>query len=97
MKNVIKTHKSLIPTNKAFSKLQPIYIPVFLSDKTEKKQMLWELEFENGERLSGKVKRNAINLPAGFPTGNHKLTLVVGQNLLIQGYKLYHCDLTITS
>ncbi|MGX2948976.1 hypothetical protein [Frederiksenia canicola] len=88
--------RSLVPAQKTITHNQPLYIPLFLADPTQKKQVVWELAFEDGSRDSGKAKRNAINIPKGLPVGKHKFTIIAGEPLLSKGHKLYYCDLTVT-
>lgn len=76
-----KTSRKIIPEQVNFDINLPIYIPLFLSDKTAKIQAVWELEQENGERDAGAVKRNRIQFRY-LPEGVHKLTLIVGTPLL---------------
>lgn len=88
--------RQLVPAQKTVSHNQPLYLPLFLADPTQKRQIVWELAFENGERDTGKAKRNAINLPKGLPVGHHRLKVIAGQPLLDKGYKMYYCDLIVT-
>lgn len=95
----IKTKKnkapySMIPEQATFSKDLPVYIPLFLADKTTRVQVVWELELENGERDSGKVKRNRIQFKR-LPVGCHKLTVISGTPFLGQGTKIVECSLHI--
>lgn len=88
------TSRKIIPEQVTFSHNSPIYIPLFLADKTAKVQSVWELELENGERDSGKVKRNCVQL-ARLPLGRHTLTLIVGQPILVKGTKVYQSIINI--
>ncbi|MEG9499213.1 hypothetical protein [Mannheimia indoligenes] len=93
----IKTKKEprkILPEQVAFSKNSPVYIPLFLADKTARVQAVWELELENGKRDSGKVKRNRIQFHR-LPLGYHKLTVICGTPLLGQGTKIFDCSLHI--
>ncbi|WP_373820019.1 hypothetical protein [Glaesserella sp.] len=89
--------RQLIPATKSFTQNSPIFIPLFLADPTQKRQIVWELLLESGEREAGKVKRNAISLPRDLPVGHHQLTVIIGKNTLSNGYEIFHCQLHIQS
>ncbi|MFA9487796.1 MULTISPECIES: hypothetical protein [unclassified Mannheimia] len=86
-------HK-ILPEQATFSKSSPVYIPLFFANKKARVQTVWELELENGERDSGKVKRNRIQFNR-LPVGCHKLTVIAGTPLLGQGTKIFECSLHI--
>lgn len=86
--------RRIIPDNVFFSHNIPVYIPLFFSDKKKKVQAVWELELSNGERDSGVVKRNRIQL-FNLPIGKHKLILIVGQPILSKGTKVYQSSINI--
>ncbi|MEG9488266.1 hypothetical protein [Mannheimia indoligenes] len=89
-----KTSYSVLPEQVIFSKNSPVYIRLFWADKKAKIQSVWELEFENGDRDSGRVKRNRIQFHR-LPLGCHKLTVICGTPLLGQGTKIVDCSLHI--
>ncbi|KAE9541424.1 hypothetical protein HT665_03775 [Ursidibacter maritimus] len=97
MKKTRKTKlgRLAVPVSKEFKQNSPIFIPLFFADPTQKRQIVWELQLENGQCDSGRVSRNAINLPS-LPIGIHHLTVIVGQNLLSKGHKIYECSLHIS-
>lgn len=88
------TSRKIIPEQVYFTPNSPIYIPLFLADKTAKVQAVWELALENGERDAGSVKRNRIQFRS-LPEGDHKLTLIVGKPLLSKGNTIYECTISI--
>lgn len=90
----IKTSRKVIPEQLNFAEGISVYIPLFFSEKNKKVQAVWELQLENGERYSGIVKRNRIQLPI-LPIGSHQLTLIIGQPILIKGTKLYYSTIHI--
>ncbi|MGX2950871.1 hypothetical protein ACWIW6_03860 [Ursidibacter sp. B-7004-1] len=98
MKKIKRTKlgRPVVPPSKEFKQNSPIYIPLFFADPTQKRQIVWELQLENGQRDSGRTSRNAINLP-GLPAGAHYLTVIVGQNILSKEYKSYQCELIISN
>lgn len=88
------TSRKIIPQQLFFSQHSPIYIPLFSADRTKKIHAVWELQLENGERNSGNVKRNAIQL-RNLPTGSHLLTLITGKPILGKGSNIYQCTINI--
>ncbi|MGX2957019.1 hypothetical protein ACWIYZ_07990 [Ursidibacter arcticus] len=89
-----KLGRPAVPPSKEFRQNSPIYVPLFFADPTQKRQIVWELQLENGQQDSGRTSRNAINLPS-LPAGTHHLTVIVGQNILTKEYKIYQCELII--
>lgn len=89
-----KAPRKRLPEKATFSENSPVYIPLFFADKTAKVQSVWELELENGERNSGKVKRNRIQFNR-LPVGCHKLTVITGTPLLGNGTMIFECLLHI--
>ncbi len=65
----------LLPPVKVVTEGQAVYIRLNLANRSQYLQAHWQLQLENGEILSGKVKRNAINLPCDLPLGYHQLQL----------------------
>ncbi|WP_025247882.1 hypothetical protein [Mannheimia varigena] len=90
-----KNSRKIIPEQIHFSLNSPVYIPLFLADRTLKIQAVWQLELENGKRDSGKVKRNRIQL-SNLPKGIHKLILIVGKPLLLKSASIYQCQINIS-
>ncbi|KAE9537048.1 hypothetical protein A1D25_02980 [Ursidibacter arcticus] len=90
-----KLGRPVIPSSKEFKQNSPIYIPLFFADPTKKRQIVWELQLEDGLRDTGNVQRNRVNLPS-LPVGKHQLTLIVGQPMLVIGHNIYQCELTIS-
>ncbi|OOH91070.1 hypothetical protein BMT54_03275 [Pasteurellaceae bacterium 15-036681] len=98
MKNSRSSHtkgRSVLPTTKVVAYQQPIYIPLFFADSNPKRQILWQLELDNGIRDSGKVKRNAINLAGNLPIGTHLLNVIVGKDVLCENHSIYQCQLIV--
>ena len=89
-----KLGRQVLPEQKKVPQNTPIFIPLFFADPTQKRQIVWEIELCDGQRLSGKASRNRINLPY-LPNGSHNLTVIVGQNLLSKSYKIYKCELVV--
>lgn len=86
--------RQLLPVNVTFTADQPIFIPLFFADPTKKRQIVWELTLQNGEKLWGKAKRNAISIQR-LPEGIHQLTVIVGMPLLSLNHKIYQCNIEI--
>lgn len=88
------TSRKIIPEQLSFALNAPVYIPLFLADKTLKLQAVWELELASGERRAGKVKRNRIQF-SELPAGSHKLTLIAGKPILGKGVNIHHSVINI--
>ncbi|VTU06753.1 4-alpha-glucanotransferase [Actinobacillus indolicus] len=86
--------RQLLPVDIAFTTEQSIFIPLFFADPTKKRQIVWELTLQNGEKLWGKAKRNAISIQR-LPEGIHQLTVIVGMPLLSLNHKIYQCNIQI--
>lgn len=67
--------KPIIPPVKVMTEGQAVYIRLNITNSNKALQARWQLHLESGEILSGKVKRNAINLPKDLPLGYHQLQL----------------------
>ncbi len=89
-----KESRKAVPEQVDFKYNSPVYIPIFLANKTAKVQAVWELELENGERDAGPVKRNRIQFTR-LPVGCHKLTVIIGKPILGKGTDIYKCVLNI--
>lgn len=87
--------RPVLPAENNFHQSQPVYISLFFADPQPKRQIVWEIEFENGERDTGKAKHNAINLPKGLPLGTHQLTVIIGNPILEKNHRIYRTQLTI--
>ncbi|MDG6895130.1 4-alpha-glucanotransferase [Volucribacter amazonae] len=69
-----KTQSIPLPNVKVFSQHKQPYF-VKLTGLNKHYQAKWQLVLENGKQITGKVKRNAIQLPNDLPLGYHQLTL----------------------
>lgn len=67
--------RQLLPLVKVAQQGQAVYIPLQIANSNRNVQAHWQLQLETGETLTGKVKRNAINLPKDLPLGYHQLSL----------------------
>lgn len=86
--------RPVLPAENTFEQSRPVYISLFFADPHQKRQIVWELELEDGFRDAGKAKNNAINLPR-LPLGKHKLTVIVGNPILEQRHRIYSSYITI--
>lgn len=86
--------RQLLPVSVSFTAEQSIFIPLFFADPTRKRQIVWEVTLQNGEKLWGKAKRNAISIQK-LPEGIHLLTVIAGMPLLSLKHKIYHCNINI--
>lgn len=67
--------RPILPPVKVITEGQAVYIRLNIANSNKPLQAHWQLHLENGEKLCGKVKRNAINLPKNLPLGYHQLQL----------------------
>ncbi|MBF0784833.1 4-alpha-glucanotransferase [Muribacter muris] len=67
--------RRILPLVKVVKQGEPVFIPLFVADRTRKIHGHYQLSLENGEQLCGKIKRNSIELPCDLPLGYHQLTL----------------------
>ncbi len=86
--------RQLLPENVVYTADQPIFIPLFFADPTKKRQIVWEITLQNGNKIWGKAKRNAISIQK-LPEGIHQLTVIVGRPLLSLKYKIYQCNIKV--
>ncbi|MDH2997353.1 hypothetical protein A1D22_00010 [Pasteurellaceae bacterium LFhippo2] len=93
--NHVTKGKKLLPSSITYQAHRPIFIPLFFSDPTKKRQILWQLQLDNGLKDSGKAKRNAINLSSAIPAGTHLLTIIVGDPIISKKQNVYNCNLII--
>lgn len=74
-KQDMQKSRPILPLVKVVKQGEPIFIRLFVADKTQRIQAKWQLTLESGQILSGKCKRNTIALPRDLPLGYHQLTL----------------------
>lgn len=86
--------RQLLPVNVRFTPEQPIFLPLFFADPTKKRQIVWELILQNGERMWGRAKRNAVSMQR-LPKGIHQLTVIVGMPFLSLKHKIYQCNIEV--
>lgn len=67
--------RPILPLVKVVKQGEAIFIPLFVADRTQNIHSQWHLRLESGEIISGKCKRNRIELPRDLPLGYHQLTL----------------------
>ncbi len=70
-----RSRQSWLPPVKILYENQPHFLPLNLADKKHAVHGTWVLQLENGECLTGRVKRNQIELPRDLPLGYHQLQL----------------------
>lgn len=81
--------RQILPLVKVVKAGQAVYIPLHIANSNQDLQAHWQLTLENNEMLTGKVKRNAINLPSNLPLGYHELSLHTAK-------AAYHCRVIVT-
>lgn len=67
--------RKILPLVKVVKQGEQVFIPLFVADKTQTIHVNWTLTLESGEILTGKCKRNSIDLPRDLPLGYHQLSL----------------------
>lgn len=95
MKKILHAQsRKILPESITLNTWSPIFIPLFFADPKQKRQIVWELHLENGDKIWGKVKKNALSL-SKLPIGKHELFVTVGMPILSKKYRTYNCHIIV--